>query len=162
MACAAGPALAQGGGGKAAGGRHNRDDVYKMIDAYILSNVQESLDLTDDQYVKILPLVKRLQNDRREYGRRRIEAMRELRRLMESGAATEPRVGELLKEVKAVEAEEPAAVRKDRDAIDAILNPVQQAKYRLLEIEVERRIRDVMQRLRQQRPGARPADPAPE
>jgi chromosome segregation ATPase len=154
MVLAAVPALAQGRG--AGGGRKSRDDVYKMIDAYILSNLQESLELTDEQYVKLLPLVKRLQSDRRDLGRRRMEAMQELRRALEAGSATEARVAELLREIKTVEAEEPAAVRRDRDAIDAVLNPVQQAKYRILEIEVERRIRDVMGRMRQQQ---RPAGP---
>jgi Spy/CpxP family protein refolding chaperone len=154
---AAAPALAQGKG------RRGRDDVFKMIDAYVLSNIQESLELTDDQYLKILPLVKRLQNDRREFGQRRMKAMQELRRLLEAGAATELRVGELLKEIKTVEVEEPGAIRRDREAIDAVLTPVQQAKFRILEIEVDRRIRDVMTRMRQQqRPAGRPRGAAPQ
>ena len=32
-----------------------------MVDAYIVSNLQESVGLTDEQFVKVLPLVKRLQ-----------------------------------------------------------------------------------------------------
>jgi Spy/CpxP family protein refolding chaperone len=156
---AAAPVLAQGKGA----GRRDRDDVFKMIDAYVLSNIQESLELTDDQYVKILPLVKRLQTDRREFGRRRMEAMQELRRILQAGAATEARVGELLKEVKSVEVEEPGAIRRDREAIDAMLSPVQQAKFRILEIQVERRIRDIMTRMgQQQRPAGRPRGEAPQ
>jgi Spy/CpxP family protein refolding chaperone len=160
LAFAAVPAMAQGKGQ----GRRGRDDVYKMIDAYILSNLQESLDLTDDQFLKLLPLVKRLQDDRRAFGHRRMQAMQELRRLLGAGTATEARGAELLREVKAVEAEEPTAIRRGRDAIDAALNPVQQAKYRILEIEVERRLRDVLGRARQNRPGglrkgAPPAEP---
>jgi hypothetical protein len=58
--------------------------------------------------------------------------------------------------VKAVEAEQPEIVRKDMEAIDAVLTPVQQAKFRLLEGEVERKIRALMSGLRpQNRNGAR-------
>jgi len=125
-----------------------------MIDAYIVSNLQESLELTDDQFVKLLPLVKHLQNDRRALVQRRQQSLMELRRLLASGGATEPRVSELLRQVKAVEAEEPATLRKDRDAIDAALTPLQQAKFRVLEVEVDRKIRELMNQIRSERRGA--------
>ena len=139
-----------------------RDEAFKMIDAYIVSNLQESLDLTDDQFVKLLPLVKRLQTDRRTTLQRRQQALMELRRLLASGGATEARVTELLREVKAAEAEEPGLLRKDRDAIDAVLSPLQQAKFRVLEVEVEHKIRELMTQIRAQRRNqgqARPPGP---
>lgn len=143
--------------------RRPRDEAHRMVDAYIVSNLQESLGLTDEQFVKLLPLVKRLQKDRREFATRRIGTLQEMRRLLESGSATEPRVGELLKEVKAVEAEEPQAVRRNVEAIDAVLTPLQQAKYRLLEVEVDRKIRELMARMRDQaRPRWRMGGEAPE
>jgi len=141
-----GTALAQPGA--AAGARRSRDEAHKMVDAYIVSNLQESLGLSDEQYVKLLPLVNRLQKDRREYTARRMEALHEMRRLLQSGGATEARVAELLKEVKAVEAESPAVQKKNLDAIDAVLTSVQQAKYRILETEVERKIRELMGQMR--------------
>jgi Spy/CpxP family protein refolding chaperone len=128
-----------------------RDEAFKMIDAYIVSNLQESLDLTDDQFVKLLPLVKRLQTDRRALVQRRQQALMELRRLLASGDATEARVTELLGEVKAAERDEPGLLRKDRDAIDAVLSPVQQAKFRVLEVEVEHKIRELMTQIRTER-----------
>ena len=134
-----------------AGPDRPRDEAFKMIDAYIVSNLQESLDLTDDQFVKVLPLVKRLQTDRRAVLQRRQQALMDLRRLLASGDATEARVKELLAQVKAAEADEPAVLRKDRDAIDAVLSPVQQAKFRVLEVEVEHKIRELMTQIRTQR-----------
>jgi Spy/CpxP family protein refolding chaperone len=122
-----------------------------MIDAYIVSNLQESLGLTDEQFVKLLPLVKRLQTDRRAVLQRRQQALMELRRLLASGDATEARVTELLAQVKAAEAEEPVLLRKDRDAIDGVLSPVQQAKFRVLEVEVEHKIRELMTQIRTER-----------
>jgi Spy/CpxP family protein refolding chaperone len=144
--------------------RAPREEAFKMIDAYIVSNLQESLDLTDEQFVKVLPLVKRLQTDRRAMVQRRQRALMEMRRLLASGGATEARVTELLQQVKSAETEEPALLRKDRDAIDGVLTPIQQAKLRVLEVEVERKIRELMNQIRTQRrkegqsraPGRRP------
>jgi Spy/CpxP family protein refolding chaperone len=167
-ACVLAVALAGAGqqpgaeGGRAGERRAPRDEAFKMIDAYIVSNLQESLDLTDDQFVKLLPLVKRLQTDRRSALQRRQQPLMELRRLLASGGATEAKITELLREVKAAEAEEPGLLRKDRDAIDAVLSPLQQAKFRVLEVEVEHKIRELMTQIRAQRRNqgqARPPGP---
>jgi Spy/CpxP family protein refolding chaperone len=132
------------------------DEIFKMVDAYIVSNVQEGLGLTDDQFAKLVPLVKHLQNDRRAFNQRRRSLIRELRSMFESGTATEARVTDLLKELKTLESDSPALIKKDQDGLDAVLTPVQQAKYRVLESDVDQRIRGIMTRLGQQpRPGAR-------
>src|ERR1700682_6122754 len=79
----------RGGGGRGAGAEGERraeaggrvaprEEAFKMIDAYIVSNLQESLDLTDEQFVKLLPLVKRLQSDRRAVLQRRQQALMEV------------------------------------------------------------------------------------
>lgn len=141
-------ALAAGSASAQTPARRPREEAFKMVEAYVVSNLQESLALTDDQFARLLPHVKRLQKDRRDLAQRRGRAMSDLRRILESGAATEPRVVELMKEVKAVEAEQSETVRKDMDAIDGVLTPVQQAKFRLLEVEVERKIRALMNDLR--------------
>lgn len=126
-----------------------RAEAFKMVDAYIVSNLQESVGLTDDQFARLLPLVKRLQNDRRDLAQRRGRAIAEMRRALESGTATEARVLELLKDVKAVESTQHETIRRDMDAIDQVLTPVQQAKFRVLEGEVERKIRALMDDLRE-------------
>lgn len=145
------------GGPRGAGARRGgREEIFKMVDAYIVSNLQESLGLGDDQFVKLLPLVKRLQNDRRDMAQRRFAALAEMHRLFESGTATEPRIAELMRELRAVESEEPGAIRKDMDGIDGVLSPLQQAKFRILEAKVERKIRELMARVRMQGQGARP------
>jgi hypothetical protein len=134
-------------------GAPQRDEVFKLVDAYMVSNLQESLGLTDDQFVKLLPLVKRLQSDRRGFAVRRMEAVMEMRRLLNAGGG-EARIGELMKDMRALEAEEPGVMRKDVEAVDAALSPVQQAKFRIMEIEVDRRIRELM--IRGRGPATRP------
>jgi Spy/CpxP family protein refolding chaperone len=136
--------------------RPGREEAFKMVDAYVVSNLQESLGLTDDQFVKLLPLVKRLQTDRRDYFLRRGHVLHEMRRLLSSGSATEAQVLDLLKELKTQDADGPERTRKDLEAIDAALSPIQQAKYRVLELEVEQRMRELMGRVRTRRPDALP------
>jgi hypothetical protein len=127
------------------------DEAFRMVDAYVLSNLQESLGLTDEQYTRLLPLVKRFHGDRRDLAQRRRRAFVELRKALEAGGHTEDQVAQALRALKSVETDEPVTVRRDLDAIDAALSPVQQAKYRVLEAEVERKIRELVRQIRAQR-----------
>lgn len=140
--------------------RAPRDEVFKMLDAYIVSNLQESLDLTDEQFVKILPLVKRVQAGRREYAQQRARAIAEMSRLFESGGATEARIAEMMADLKTMETQGPARLRRGVDALDSLLTPVQQAKLRILEAQVERRIRGLMARIRSESAASRRNGPA--
>jgi Spy/CpxP family protein refolding chaperone len=142
--------------------RPPREDVFQMVDAYFIDNLKDRLDLTDDQLARLLPRVKQLQGDRRALAQRRFRAMHELRAALRSGTATEASVEELLRDMKAVETEEPVALRRHRDAIDAVLTPVQQAKFRLLEVEVERRVRQALSRPRGGWPGREKPPPGGE
>jgi hypothetical protein len=138
-----------------------RDEGARMIEAYIVSNLQESLGLSDDQFVKALPHVKKLLNDRREFAQSRNRLLRQMRRDLESGAATEAQITVALKELKTLEDEWPARIRKDAEAIDAVLTPLQQAKLRVLELEVERKIRELLSQIRRPRNQGRPGQAPP-
>jgi len=141
----------------AAADRPPRDEAFKMVDAYVVSNLQESLGLDDAQFAKAIPLVKRLQGDRRAYFLERTRTVREMRRLLRQGGASETEVLERLKQLKALDTEGPAQTRKNLDALDALLTPLQQAKYRVLEMDVEQRMRELMNRVRP-RPAPRPGE----
>jgi len=148
----AGPQAPRPDGDRPSPGTRPRDEAAKMIDAYIVSNLQESLGLTDEQFVKLLPLVKKLQSDRRESMQNRMRLVREMRRSLSSGSATESQVLDQLKDLKAMDAEGPARNRKDLEAIDAVLSPVQQAKFRVLEADIEAKIRELLGQIRRARP----------
>ncbi len=126
--------------------RPGRAEAFRMVDAYVVSNLQESLGLTDEQFAQAVPLVKKLQTERREYLVERTRKLREMRRLLHQGGASEAQVVELLREVKALDAEGPTTARRNLEALDAVLTPVQQAKFRVLELEVEQRMRELVRR----------------
>ncbi len=135
-----------------------RDEAFRMIDAYIVSNLQESLGLTDEQFVKALPLVKRLLSERRDITMRRRETLREMRQMFQAGTATEGRVADRLREVKALEAEEGDKTRRNLEALDTALTQLQQAKFRVMEVEIEQKIRELLSQVRERR---RPGDSSP-
>jgi len=143
------------GDGPAPGGERRRE-ALRVVDAYVLSNLQESLGLTDAEFVKVLPLVKRLQSERREYLLARVRLLRQLRRQLRSGAAGEAEVWRTLEELKKVEADGPERTRSATADVDAALTPLQQAKFRVLELEVEQRLRELMGRARERGAGERP------
>ncbi len=150
---------ARPGGAGALEAQARSDEAFKMVEAYLVSNLQESLSLTDEQFVKALPLVKKLQGERREYYLARARLLREMRRLMRSGTASEAQVVEKLRQLKTLDAEGPARTRVNMEALDAALTPIQQAKYRLLEGEVEQRMRELMRRVRAQGAGRGAREP---
>jgi hypothetical protein len=135
-------------------GEAKREEVFRLVDAYVVSNLQDGLGLSDDQFVTVLPLVKKLQTERRDYLLGRARMLRELRRLMRAGNPPEPAIVRELGELKALESDGPARVKRSADALDAALSPVQQVKFRLLELEVEQRMRALLRRPGAARPGS--------
>lgn len=138
-------------GGRRPPGAGPRDDAFRMVDAYIVSNMQESVGLSDEQFVKVLPLVKRFQQERREAADGRRRALREMRSMFQAGEASAEKVAEKLREVKGFEVQEVDQLRRNLEAIDGVLTPVQQAKFRIMQIEVEQKIREILQEARQRR-----------
>lgn len=123
-----------------------RDETFRLVDAYFISNIQESLGLTNEQFARVLPLVKKVQSDRREFAKRRMQALRQLRKTLTTGSATESTVTDLLKDLKAASADERAGTFNNLEALDAELTPLQQAKYRVFEAEVDMRLRHLLAR----------------
>jgi len=145
----AGVAPAEGAGSQRA--QERRDEAFRMVDAYVIANLQESLGLDDATYEKAIPLVNKLQKVRREFFHERSRMQRTMRHLLRSGTATEAQVVEMLDDFKALDVQGPERIRKQVEELDGLLTPLQQAKYRVFELEVERRMRDLMRRGRRER-----------
>ncbi|MBN2370990.1 MAG: hypothetical protein JXO72_10935 [Vicinamibacteria bacterium] len=131
--------------------RVSREEMNRLIDEYLSRKIEGRLDLTTQQYARVMPLVRKLQCDRRHYARRRFETLRELRCLLEKGGAIELKISAIVSELRTLDAEAPVTIQRDMEAIDAVLSPMQQAKYRVIEFEVERRIGELRRHARHPR-----------
>jgi Spy/CpxP family protein refolding chaperone len=127
------------------------EEAFEMVDAYIVGHLQKSLGLDDEQFAEVLPLVQKLHADRRDFYLSRARALRRLRLLLGSGTATEAEVLAQLRQLEALEEQGPAKVHRSLETLDAALTPMQQAKYRVLEFEVEHRLRRLIERARSPR-----------
>ena len=131
--------------------RPNRDEVEGMMEAYILSKLQDSLDLTDEQFGRMVVAQKKLQDTRREYRRSRSGVLRRLRQTLHREEAPDEEIERLLSELETLRDgfyEDEKARYAD---IDAILDVRQRARYRILEVEIQRRLQQLMRRVRGER-----------
>ena len=127
------------------------NEVIGMLDAYATIQAQQALQLGDEQYGRFIPLLKKLQETRRRNQQMRNRMIAELRRLAGPSAATPADDAVLTEKVKALrEHDERAAaeIRSALAAIDEILTPQQQARFRIFEEHIENRKLDLLLRAR--------------
>jgi hypothetical protein len=127
------------------------NELIGMLDAYATIQAQQALQLSDEQYGRFIPLLKKLQETRRRNQQARNRMIGELRRLAGPRAATPADDGVLVEKLRALrEQDERAAaeIRAAVGAIDEILTPQQQARFRIFEEHIENRKLDLLLRAR--------------
>lgn len=132
--------------------RPNREELQGMMEAYVLSKLQDALELTDEQFGRMVVAQKKLSDVRREHRRRRGEALRDLREILRRPDTSEDEIQPILDELEELRAdfqEEEKARYRD---IDAILDIRQRARYRILEVELQRRLQQLIRRVRNREP----------
>jgi hypothetical protein len=132
--------------------------VADMLDAYAVVQAQETLQLGDDQFGQFVTRLRKLQQTRRQNLCARNQILMELRRMLNPPpaaapqAATPPDDNAIRDRLKALrDHDERAAIeiRHAYDALDEVLNPRQQARFRLLEERLEGRKLDLLMKARQ-------------
>jgi len=135
-------------------------EIQKLFDAYIVVESQRTLDLTDAQYPQFIAKLRSLQDTRRRNQTERNQLMMRLQRMTapRAPAADTATLEGLLKNLQELEARTAAETRKAYNDLDQVLDIQQQARFRVLEEQVERRKIELLMRARQQN---RPARPVP-
>ena len=126
-------------------------EIQRLYDAWALVQAQEALQLSDDQYVRFVTRLKTLQETRRRHLQARNQILQDLRRLTnpQTGTGDETSVRERLTALRAEDERSAIDVRKALDALDEVLDPRRQARFRLLEERMEQRKLELLLRARQ-------------
>ncbi|MGE3276244.1 MAG: hypothetical protein AB7O67_14115 [Vicinamibacterales bacterium] len=135
-------------------------EVQRLFDAYLIMQAQDALGLSEEQYGQFLTRLRALQETRRKNQQERFQLLNQLQRLTNPrnpGQPDEAAVRERLAALQELESRSAAELRRAYNAVDEVLNVVQQARFRLFEEQVERRKVELLMRARQaNRPNRRP------
>lgn len=130
--------------------------VQQLFDAMVVMQAQEVLGLSEQQYAQFLTRLRVLQDTRRRHQQQRTRLIGELQRLTNPrGGRTDASDGEIKERLSALqelESRTAAEVRRAYDAIDAVLDVRQQARFRVFEEQIERRKLELIGRARQNAP----------
>jgi hypothetical protein len=123
-------------------------EIQRMLDGYMLIQAQDVLQLSDEQFPRFLSRVRAWQETRRRSQAERRRMLQELRRMTaaRAGDVDEATIKERLKAFDDFEARADGEVRQQRAAIDQVLDPVQQARFRVFEETMEQRKIELLMR----------------
>jgi hypothetical protein len=135
-------------------------ELQELMDAMVLVQAERDLELSNEQFPQFLTRLKELQGVRRRSDNLRNRAVMELRRLLQPGNPPEGSAGrpddaqirERLKAIDDAEARALVDIKQARSNLEQVLNVRQQARFRLLEEQIERRKLELFARSRQPPP----------
>ena len=143
-------------GGAPAGDAMSPAQVNQLFDAMLVMQAQEELALGEQQYGQFLTRLKVLQETRRRNQQERTRLLNEMQRMTNPrnsrSSATEAEIKMRLSTLQELESRSAAELRKAYNGIDEVLSPLQQARFRVFEDEIERRKLQLIARARLNNP----------
>lgn len=136
----------------AAVGAASPAELQRLFDAYVAVQAQDVLQLTDAQYPQFLTRWRVLQDVRRRAQAERARIIADLRRLSDRGraeATARDQIADRLRALRELESRRQSEEQRAIEQIDEVLEPVQQARLRVLEEQMERRKLELLVRARQ-------------
>ena len=124
-------------------------ELAAMLDAYTAVQAQNALQLSDAQYGPFVTRLRRLQENRRRNNQIRNRLLQDLRTMTAPNAvADENAMREKLRALREHNQQTAAALQRDSEAVDEVLDVRQQVRFRLLEERLERQKLDLLMRSR--------------
>ena len=169
LVCVSIPAMAQPPGGPppvtAPTDEMTPAQLHQLFDAMLVMQAQNALALSEQQYAQFLTRLRVLQETRRRNQQERGRRISELQKMASPRNAQAPPEADLklrLTELQELESRTAAELRRAYNGIDEVLSPLQQARFRVLEEQIERRKLELVSRARgnnqpqNRQPNARP------
>lgn len=124
-------------------------ELTRLFDAYAVLQAQSFLKLDDDQYGEFVVRLKALQDGRRKRLGERSRLIGELRRLTApDSTATDAAIRTTFDALQREDAAAHADLAKAYENLDSVLDPRQQARFRVFEDQIERQKLNLLSRVR--------------
>lgn len=129
-------------------------DVQAWFDAMVVVQAQKALGLTDAQYPQFVGRLKALQDTRRRNQQARNQMIQQMARLTNpaTGTANDTELRAQVKALEQADAKAAAELRQAYEQLDQMLEPRQQARFRVFEAQIERRKFELLLNARQRPP----------
>ncbi len=127
--------------------------IQEMVEGFYVSRFQQELDLDDEQFAHVLPMLRDSLRERNELGQRRVRTRNQLRQAMQDNASDD----EINRRISELDASDRALWEAQANLlrlVDPDLSPGQRARLRFVQPNLEERIRNMIERSR-----ARPTQP---
>jgi hypothetical protein len=148
LAVALSQAPPEGGRARTPPARVTDGELVNMLDAYAIVQAQNALQIDDNQFGEFVTRLKRLQQGRRRAMQRRHQIIQELRKLTLESAPDDTALRTRLKALHDHDVSAADELRRAYEAVDEVLTPRQQARFRIFEEQMERRKLDLLMRAR--------------
>ena len=119
--------------------------IEDMVESFYVSRFQAEMQVTDDQFARLLPTLRESIREQRQVAVRQNQARNQLRRRVLAGNASEDELRNAIRELDRLDDEASDSQRRLLASVDAVLTPVQQARFRVFRFQIEQRIRQLMQ-----------------
>ena len=117
-----------------------------MVEGFYISQFPQQVEVGDEQYAKILPVLRQHLRERREISARRTRALNQLRMLVQRGAS-EDELRKLIADIDKADMDAEASRERFLGNVDPLLSVQQQAKVRIFQVAIEQRIRQMLDRI---------------
>jgi len=128
--------------------------------AFYVNQFQKQTGVTDETFVKIIPFVRQFVQDRLDITNRKQRALNQLRLTVQNANASDDDLRRAVHDYDAADHDFQANQEKFLANVDPLLNPRQQARLRLIQVQADNQMRKMLDNLQQtNRPNPAPANP---
>ena len=140
--------------------RNRLAPIQDVVEGFYVSRFQRELELDDNQFAKVLPALRESLQKRTELGRQRTRALTAMRQALRNGAPDEE-ILERIREVDEADVRLRAVQERLLREVDPVLTPSQRARLRIVQPNLEQRIRNLIERSRNPNAQRRGGPPPP-
>jgi Spy/CpxP family protein refolding chaperone len=127
------------------------EDLAQTVQLFYVDGLRKELNLSDEQTLKLIPLVQKAEEDRRAMHRQKRQIMERLRALAGDEKASDGEIEKALGDFFSIEDQFRRQEKKNQDEIAALLTPRQRAQFIIYTMQFRERIEGKIRELREQR-----------
>ena len=118
-------------------------NVQQLTDTFYITRIKAGVELSDDQYNKVVPFLNKYLDERRQAAQRHTRALNQLRQANLRNASDDE-IKPLVEELDKADADLQSSIARFQAGVDPILTPAQQGKLRIFRENTENQLTNMV------------------